>query len=1096
MRTPIASRDAAEPAATLKLNRSPDGSDLAGLTDVRTIPVAVRAEGGFPRVRGYEILSVVGYGGMAIVYEARHKELNRRVAIKMLRGEALADPEYRERFRAEAEAIARLQHPNIIQVFEVGAVEAQPDELYPSPFIVLEFVDGGSLTQHTYTPHPPRAAAETVETLARAAHAAHRLGVVHRDLKPANVLLMRDGTPKVADFGIAKRIDAERAASDRLLTRDGTIMGTPEYMAPEQLQGNVAAPAIDVYALGVILYELLTARVPFQGATFADTMLLAMRQEPVSPRRLQPSVPRDLETICLKCLEKSPAKRYASAEELADDLERWAEGRAIRARAVGVVGRTARWARRNPAVAALSVAVFLVALTGVSGVGWKWNEAHNNAIQARDNAARAETEANNAREAAAKERWERYRVSVFAASSALRLHDANAARQALDDAPEEYRDWVWKLLHAQLDKSQYVLPGRGQRSGGPRFTPDGRWAVLQDADHTVRVWDTGSRTEFVVAGPEAKAETPAISADGKLLAYATADGSIVLCEVATGRPRATLRGHTKRVEALAFGTDDKQLHSSGADRTARIWDPATGRLVGTFRCELSTQLLISPDGRTVAIRGSLDRLSLCDFETGRELAHFAEHRAQMLTMRFSPRGDKFVAAETYPTNVMRAWEVPSGRLIATMRGHENQVNHILFSPDETRIVTGSMDRTVRIWDATAGGPQERRALLELVGHTGWVHHATFSPDGTRIVSSAHDRTLRYWDAKTGRLLGVLHGHSMDVQLAAYRADGSVIASSSADGTVRLWEVSAIERGSAIRGHEKFVYGVAFHPDGKRIASAAWDGTARTWDATSGRQLQVFSHPVPRIVSSVAYHPSGRMLATFGRDDSVRLWDAETGTLLHRWSLPARDWRDSRVTFSPDGTLLAAGSHDGRIRLWDVNSKAEVAKLEGHEDGIRDVAFSPDGKWLASAGELGDRTVRIWDVATKAQLHVLHGHDAAVYGLGWNRAGTLLASSSVDGTVRLWNTATWSETGVLKNGTNTYAVAFTPDGKLLATACADNLIRVWNVARRQELAELSGHSDYVHHLAFSPDGSRLISASGDGTIRVWDALPPPERLGRE
>ncbi|MBN9121770.1 MAG: serine/threonine protein kinase, partial [Planctomycetes bacterium] len=390
MRPPTtAPHDAATEATTLKLHRPPGDSGFAA-PDVGATPVPVRSEGGFPRLRAYEILGVVGYGGMAIVYEARHKELNRRVAIKTLRGQALADPEYRERFRAEAEAIARLQHPNIIQVFEVGTVEAQPDDPYPGPFLALEFVDGGSLTQHTYTPHPPREAARTVETLARAAHAAHLLGVVHRDLKPANVLLTRDGTPKVADFGIAKRIDAE-CADGRALTRDGAVMGTPEYMAPEQLQGNAAAPAIDVYALGVILYELLTARVPLQGATFADTMLLALRQEPVPPRRLQPGVPRDLETICLKCLEKAPAKRYASAEELADDLARWADGRAIRARAVGVAGRAARWARRNPQVAALSVAVLLVALAGVSGIVWKWNEARTNEVRAQDHAARAES---------------------------------------------------------------------------------------------------------------------------------------------------------------------------------------------------------------------------------------------------------------------------------------------------------------------------------------------------------------------------------------------------------------------------------------------------------------------------------------------------------------------------------------------------------------------------------------------------------------------------------------------------------------------------------------------------------------------------------
>ena len=371
MHTPIGRPD---PGAvpTLKIHHPEDAAASSSILQSASIEETPTpgGGGGFPRVRGYELLSVVGCGGMGIVYAARHTELNRRVAIKMLRGEALADPEFRDRFRAEAETIARLQHPNVIQVFEVGTAEPQFGAAHPSPFLALEFVDGGCLTQHTHAPQESRFAARMVEALARAAHAAHSLGVVHRDLKPANVLLTRDGVPKIADFGIAKRIDADRATAGQLLTRDGTLMGTPEYMAPEQLEGETAAPAIDVYALGVILYQLLTGRVPFQGATFAETMRLALRQEPVPPRRLQPGVPRDLETICLKCLEKTPGRRYESALALADDLARWAEGRSIFARPVGAAGRTLRWARRNPTTAVLSIAVVLVALAGVSGLVW------------------------------------------------------------------------------------------------------------------------------------------------------------------------------------------------------------------------------------------------------------------------------------------------------------------------------------------------------------------------------------------------------------------------------------------------------------------------------------------------------------------------------------------------------------------------------------------------------------------------------------------------------------------------------------------------------------------------------------------------------
>jgi WD40 repeat protein/tRNA A-37 threonylcarbamoyl transferase component Bud32 len=1046
---------------------------------------------------------------MGIVYEARHKDLNRRVAIKMLRGAALADPEFHERFRAEAEAIARLQHPNIIQVFEVGTVDAEPDETPHGPFIALEFVDGGSLTQHTYTPQPPREAARLVETLARAAHAAHKLGIVHRDLKPANVLLTRDGVPKIADFGIAKQINTERA-EDRFLTRAGTVMGTPEYMAPEHLRGRSSAPAIDIYALGVILYELLTARVPFQGATHADTMVLVLRQEPVPPRRLQPNIPRDLETICLKCLEKSPAKRYASAEALADDLAHWAQGRAIQARPVGAVGRTVGWARRNPAVAVLSLAVLLIAVTGVAGIVWQWNDARTNAAESQENARKAEAAAADAREAAEKERWERYRVSVYAASSALRLHDTTGARRGLEAAPENHREWVWHLLDAQLDRSRAVLAVGDGPISRAQFTRDGRRMMARQRDAVIRVWDLPTRTEYRPSEPLPPGQHFRFSPDGSTIAQSPDEREIQLYDLAPQRFRAALKGHTDQLQMLEYSPDGARLFSFALDRTLRTWDVRSGTALRTTHLPkgVGYPLRVSPNGRFFASGWNGTNVPrLWDAETGRELARLDGHEGRVRTMRFAPSGNRLVTIGEYPTNVMRVWEVPSGKLLATLPGHENQVSHVDFSPDESRLASCSPDRTVRLWDLSkplTGAVLPAHRVLR--GHTGRVEHVTFSPDGRRVVSAAYDRTLRYWDAESGELVAVLQGHTDWVGEAAFCAERNEIYSVAHDGTVRVWDVGELEADYAIRGHTKFVYGVACHPDGVRIASAAWDGSARIWNASTRRELLALVHTGPtdesRIVTAVAYHPSGRYLATLARDDSARLWDGETGKELYRWPIPTRHWSDSRLAFSPRGDLLAAGSHDGCVRLWDVNTRAEVGVLSKHDAPIRDVAFSPDGALLASAGENGDRTVRIWNVATRSEVAVLRAHTDCVYAIGWNRAGTLLASGSVDGTVRVWEvpsakpegfSATWREVGApMRQGTSAYAVAFTHDGKLLAVGCADNQIRIWDMATQRQLAELSGHTDYVHALAFSPDGTRLVSGSGDHSVRVWDTIPASAR----
>jgi serine/threonine-protein kinase len=309
-------------------------------------------------VPGYEIVGELGRGGMGVVYKARQLGLNRWVALKLLLAGAHAGPQQAARFRAEAEAVARLQHPNIVQIHEIGATDGLP-------YFSLEFVDGGCLTEKIHRqPKPPREAAHLIETLARAMQYAHERGIIHRDLKPANVLLTSEGMPKIADFGLAKRLEENSSQ-----TKSGTLLGTPSYMAPEQARGDTqkVGPGADVYALGAMLYELLTGRPPFQGATVAETVLRVERDEPMPPRRLQPQVPRDLETICLKCLQKEPQRRYASAHALAEDLRRFLADEPIQARPVPSWERLARWGARNPGVASLAGLVALLLVLVAAG---------------------------------------------------------------------------------------------------------------------------------------------------------------------------------------------------------------------------------------------------------------------------------------------------------------------------------------------------------------------------------------------------------------------------------------------------------------------------------------------------------------------------------------------------------------------------------------------------------------------------------------------------------------------------------------------------------------------------------------------------------
>ncbi len=1044
-------------------------------------PGRARQGPGWPQVRGYEMLSVIGAGGMGIVYKARHGALNRTVALKTLRG-AGVDLHFSERLRAEAEAVARLQHPNIVQVFEIGTAEWRPGEAWAGPFIALEFVDGGSLARRTDKAQPPRPAAALVEKLARAVHCVHRLGIVHRDLKPANVLLTADGEPKIADFGLAKQVGTEHDAAGRSLTLDGTLMGTPEYMAPEQATGAAPTPAVDIYALGVILYELLTARVPFQAASSVETMDLARSQEPVSPRRLRPGLPRDLETVCLKCLEKEPARRYATAEALADDLRRFLDDRPVLARRAGSFEKVGRWCRRNPSAAASLAAVagtFLAAFVLVNLSYWRSERARAEEARQRGEAQRREKS----------ERWERYRANLVAAASALEVYNVGSAGGALEAAPEEHRNWEWRHFHSRLDLAEHVLPVFDGAAGDGNLSADGR-RVLLVAGKTARVWDTVGRREVLAfEGPEGFAHAQ-LSPDGRTVAYRTSQTEVVLRDVDTGRIRAALPGDDRIVDFVSFTLDGTHLATGSDEQPFRFWDVQTGRLVGSSALGggRHTSVCFSADGRRIASSApGAAPVRVWDVESGSVLATLPDSGYSFHSAGFNERANRILTVESYPSDTMRLWETATGRLVCAMRGHGNTVTHFAFSPDGTRIASSSRDQTVGLWDAATG-----RSIAVLRGHRGWVNWVSFSPDGKRLVSASDDHTVRLWDATTGGELAVLPGHTGNVFEVGYTADGGSIVSLSQDGTVRVWDGRAVENDGTLRGHTGFVYGVAFHPDGKRVASASWDGTARIWDATTGRETARLAHGDKAIVTAVAFDPSGKLLATRARD-AVRLWDVASGREVHRWDAPGDFWRDTRLAFSPRGDLLAAGCAGCAIRIWDVASRAEVAVLRGLPDQVRDLAFSPDGRWLAWVSERADPVVRVWDVARKEQVHALAGHTAGGYAVAWSADGTLLASGASDGTVRLWETATWTEVGVLKHGTNVYGVAFTPDGTRLACACADNSIRFWDVGTRQQVAELRGHGAYVHQVAFSPDGTRLVSASGDGTVRVWDTVRHQDRV---
>jgi WD40 repeat protein len=932
--------------------------------------------------------------------------------------------------------------------------------------------------------HYYRSVARVGQQAAAALAYAHARGVVHRDVKPSNLLLDGSGVVWVGDFGLAK-------TEDDGLTNPGDIVGTLRYMAPERLGGQCDARA-DVYALGLTLYELLALRPAFGAADRMHLIEQIRHEEPVRLRSLDPRVPRDLETIVLKAMDKEPARRYLSAEAMAEDLRRFIDDEPIQARRTSPPERLARWARRNKGVAA-SLAVIALILLGV-------------AVVSSVTAVRFGELADEARRQGEAERRARYRANIAAASNALQLHNVAYARRTLESSPEPYRNWEWHHLYQQLDGARFVLRTPGTGYARTAFSPAGGMLAVGSSDGTIRLIDPASGAEVrSLRGHSRPIQQLAFSRDGKYLASGSGDDifrpdekpsgsaledhAVRLWDPATGAEVAVLRGHTRAVKVLAWSPDGSRLASGGDDWTIRLWDVATGEAAGVLsrHTDAVKALAWSPDRKRLASCSIDNRATVWDAATGQPVVSLAGHTSGVWSMAFSPDGARLVTSSDFPDNTVRLWDAATGKELARLEGHTNRIFCVSFSPDGSRIASSSMDQTARLWDGATGKP-----VAVLRGHAGFVYQAVFSPDGARLATASSDQSLRLWDAQTGELTSVLHGHNGFVRTAAFSPDGAWLASASDDQTVRLWDVELAARSGVLRGHTGFVYDVAFGPDGESVASSSWDGTVRLWEATTGRQTAELKHE-GQLGTGVAVSPDGKHLVSVTRSDAVYLWDAATGRLEHRFHVPTSNIRHTRAAFHPGGKWFATGGSDGVVRGWDVATGGLIDELRGQEGVVTDVGFSPDGRTLAAAGE--DGTIRLWDVATKSPMAVLRGHKEVIYRVAFSADGGLLASCSADKTVRLWDARTRQELAALTLGSPVYGVAFSPDGTRLATACGDNTIRLWDVATREEVAELRGHGAYVHAVAFSPDGTRLVSGSGDLTVRVWDTLSLQERSGR-
>jgi WD40 repeat protein/predicted Ser/Thr protein kinase len=1021
--TPPSLLDPAEGAAILT---GPYQTDACGLPSAPAVAIP-----------GYEVLGELGRGGMGVVYKARQIGLNRLVALKMIVSGAHAGANERTRFRLEAESIALLKHPHVVQIFEIGESEGRP-------FFSLEFVSGGSLARRLHgTPLPWQHTAELALALAQAIHTAHQAGIVHRDLKPANVLLTEDGQPKVTDFGMARNL-----GDDEGPTQTGAVLGTPSYMAPEQAAGQAraAGPPADVYALGAILYEMLTGRPPFRGATLLETLDQVRLQEPVSPRLLQPGIPRDLETICLKCLQKEPGRRYVSAAALAEDLERFRGGRPIAARPVGAVERTWRWCRRNPVLAALT-ALSLVSLLAGAAVSWYF------ALEANARARDAQISADNARE------------EELASQRHLYVSDMNLAQLA------------WK--DAQVGRVLEILDRQRPFSPADLDLRSFEWHYWNQVCHSELV--TLHRSTGVV-------HAVACSPDGRQVATGAADHRVTVWDTTNGHA-LLLREHAAAVRAVAYHPDGRRLASASLDGVVKVWDVVGGKEISTFKGGYTT-LTYSPDGAWLAGASDQNTVKVWDANTGRELFRLAGHDGVVAGVAFRPDGRQLASGSFDST--IRVWDLHTGQTVQVLRGAHDAVYAVAYRGDGLRLAGASYDGTVKVWDATNG-----RELFTLFGHTDKVIGVTFSPDGERLATASHDRTLRVWDGTTGQQILILRGHTEKLTGLAFTADGRGLVSASYDQQVKVWDAAVHQEGLVLSGHRDRVEALAFHPDGRHLATASDDKTLRVWDLSTGQANLTLRVPAGSFFTGVAFSPDGRLLAgaqgwfhkhqepVFG---DVKIWGAVDGREI--LSLQEKAAPVHGLSFSPDSERLAAAATDQTVKVWAIHSGRLIHTLTGHTGPVRRVVFGPAGRWLASGSD--DRTVILWDTWTGQATLTLRGHGDRVSGVAFSPGGEYLATGSADGTVLLWHIGDGRQLRAFKGHTDKVTtVAFTPDGKRLSTASWDRTVRIWDIVSGREVLTLSGHTDAVTDVAFRPDGHVLASCSWDRTIRLWGA-PPPQR----
>ena len=1042
-----------------------DSSALSGPLQPRSVeltgsPTAVLA-GEDETELDYEVLGDLGEGGMGTVHLARQVALGRDVALKQIRRTSRGEASVRDEFLMEAVLTGKLEHPNIVPVYELGK-SPEGDLFYSMKNIVgqpwEELIDTRSLDENLVI----------LLDVCDAVAFAHSKSVIHRDLKPQNIMVGAFGEVLVLDWGMALLVPAD----EDVVASPG---GTPAYMAPEMVTPPYRlGRRTDVYLLGGLLFRILTGQTPHQGDSALECLKSASRNticECNDAHLAQRDPSRELLSVALQAMSTEPADRHQSVTEFQQAVRSFESHRESLQ-----VAETAR-SDLETAVTTDDYRTYARAVFGFeqSLVLWPDNQRSSEMLS---------------------------EARLSYAACAEKRGDFDLALSLIDELTEK-RPQVRRRLVEARDRRD---ARQRQVKTLKRLLVTAGMAILVLVSVTA-IWINHERqiaieNERVALSNFETAERNAYNSDMLLAQQHWASGKLrILGELLSryddrrhlthfewrywrgllGSEQLTIGGHTDRIRRVAFSPDGQRIVSAGIDNLLKVSSAITGETIvklegheGQGGCWCAS---FSPDGTRLVSGGVDQRVRVWDTSSGKLLHSLDGHTGFVTAVDFSRDGRKILSGSVDTT--LRFWDAASGELLQTFGGHGSPVTSATFSPDG-HWVASSGGQSVIKWDAKHG---QKQVVME--GHTGYVTAVTFSPDSKRIVSGSVDKTVMVWDATVGEALLTLEGHAggvWAVACAASKSQPAIIASGDDKHVVRMWDLESGKPLFTIRGHSGPVTSIDFSPDGQRIASCSADALVKVWDATTSQEADVLASGDTSVTVTV-FQADGRRVIC-GRDDGlIEIWDVATGTRIS--TLAGHDRSITGLTLNTHGTRLVSSGDDRSLKVWNLDSGKLQRNLPRHTSPITGVAFHPDGRRLASSSS---RTIRIFDVSTGEEVAEWRGHKRRITNVDFSPDGRHLASGSMDRTIKIWNALTGQEVTTLTGHSDSvWSVSFSPDGTQLASGSFDQTLRTWDVRAGKSLHILSGHGSFVRSVRFSPDGRRIISAGDDATIKLWDTL---------